>query len=248
MTTGATVKPCHPSGWRASVAASNRPWICWPRRYGTARTNCGKRACGRFRPQAPISSSSRPDWSPVTDPAQRSALIRAMGRAAVDSLERRVARTRSLRLRPERRIRPVGSTPAVHRAPALARPSDHARGLVAIRDARVHRLLPPAGTRHAGRHDGRAGGDTAAGGSPLRRPAARVDHHEPRGSHDRARVADPAIHHCRWECARHLGRREEASAPGSADQEAAYHPSGSQARASVQPPSPSGGATPRRGR
>ena len=38
---------------------------------------------------------------------------------------------------------------------------------------------------------------TAAAGSPLRRPAARLDHHGPRRAHDRARVADPAVHHRR---------------------------------------------------
>lgn len=122
------------------------------------------------------------------------------------SVERGLARARILRLRPERRVRPLGPAASVYRAPALARSHELAGALVASRDARIHRLLPPTGAHHAGRHDRRAGRDTASAGAPLSGPAARLGHHGPRGAHDRARVADPAVHRNRQDRARHIGR------------------------------------------
>src|SRR5437764_5928705 len=86
----------------------------------------------------------------------------------------------------------------VCRASALARSPKFARRLVAIRDYWLHRPLPPARTRHTRRHDRRKGGNASAAGSPLPGPALRMDPHWTRGSHNGTRVADPPVHHPRW--------------------------------------------------
>src|SRR5687768_17200442 len=88
----------------------------------------------------------------------------------------------------------MGPTASVHGESPLA-VDQLARGLDALRDARLHRLLPSAGMRHPGRYDGREGGDTPAAGSPLQRPATRLDHYRSRRAYSRARGADPAVHY-----------------------------------------------------
>ena len=51
-----------------------RRWICWPQQCATARTTCGNRACGRFRPTCLAQSRPAPTESPSLTPAARTAL------------------------------------------------------------------------------------------------------------------------------------------------------------------------------
>jgi hypothetical protein len=135
------------------------------------------------------------DWNPITDPAQRRALAQrwVQRRSTPWSVAWHALEGLDYDLNGE-------SGPWAPPPPFTGHP--HWRDLPslpaawsAIRRARLHRILPPPGTGHAGRHDRREGRETTAAGSPLSWPAPRLDHHGHRGAHDRARVADPAIHH-----------------------------------------------------
>ena len=85
-----------------------------------ARSGAGPRS---RVPRIGLASRHGPRTAPRTGPA--------LGPAMVDSVERGMALTRTYRLRPEWRVRSMDPTSAFHRAPALARPSELARGLVA---------------------------------------------------------------------------------------------------------------------
>ena len=122
---------------------------CSKRRFGTARTSCGKRACGWSPRRKADAELAGPDGTLVTDPAARHALVQR--HSTPWSIAWHVLEVLDYDLAGE--FVPWAPPPPFTGKRPLAGANDVALGVVAIRDARVRRLLPTAGARHLVRPD-----------------------------------------------------------------------------------------------